>query len=50
MVHSHFVQLILLLGSELVFESHCEADVKAFDLAFDVEHFVELGQRLLFIH
>jgi hypothetical protein len=50
MIHAHVVELFLLLRREPVFQTHCEADVQTLDLALEVQHFIELGQRLLLVH
>jgi hypothetical protein len=40
----------LLLRRQLVFDTNEQPDMRALDLAFETEHFVQLSQRLRFIH
>jgi len=46
-MHRH--QLLLLRRSKLVLNPNSHPDVQSFDLAFGVEHFVQLRERLLLV-
>jgi hypothetical protein len=50
MIHSHLVQLLLLLRRQPVLQTYCKPNVQTFDLALNVQHLVELQKRLLLVH
>ena len=45
-----FPQLRLLLGRQVILEAYHQADLSALDLPLNVQHLVELRQRLLLVH
>src|SRR5262252_6889616 len=46
----HALQLQLLIRRQLVLDANRHAHMQHLDLALGVEHFAELGHRLLFVH
>jgi len=45
----HGLQFHLLIGGQLILDANCHSHVEGLDFAFGVQHFVELGQRQLFV-
>src|SRR2546423_15344454 len=47
---SHVLKFLNLVRREVVFDSDRQTHVQLFDLAFRIEDFIKLGQRLLLVH